>query len=615
MKYNIFENSLNVIYSKIRSVKIHYRLIVLFLLLSLLPMLVISIFSYKESSDAIHNKIDTYSRQVVNQVSKNIMVELDRLEYDTIEIGFSDIVQNTLQNYGQMTEWEVKDAEFSMHNALVKKFSFLHDVSDVLIYTNNYQQQIMAYGDTGFRLKFKEDYLKGYFNEIMVKDGATVWRVTDFRAEKHLVQRVVKDSYGIIVGRAIKSLYQGDIIGAILIRTNERFFSDIYINIDIGDGAEIFVINSNGNIVSSRTNTIPINELYKEPALIENIRFNEDKKSNENNTFNMNIDENRHLIAYSPIKNTQWYVVSTIPYNYLNLESGKIGKKIFVMGLICFILAIFLSIIFTNSISNPLKKLLFAMNEVKKGNLKVSVEDKNKDEIAEVAGDFNVMVEEIQALLEDIKTKEKQKRDAEFKALQAQVNPHFLSNILNTARILANRQKAENLESLLTSLIELLHLSMDKEDDFITVRKEVEYLKNYVNIQQYRLYSKFEVNFDIEEELLEKYLPKFLLQPVLENSIIHGISPKKGPGIIEVKGIIYDKKMIFTITDNGLGMSEETKEHILNDGDSLEGHFSGIGINNVQERIKLYFGEEYGITIDSFKDHFTTVEITLPLST
>jgi len=615
MKYGILENFLNVIYSKIRSVKIHYRLIVLFLLLSLLPMLVISIFSYKESSDAIHNKIDTYSRQVVNQVSKNIMVELDRLEYDTIEIGFSDIVQNTLQNYGQMTEWEVKDAEFSMHDALVKKFSFLHDVSDVLIYTNNYQQQIMAYGDTGFRLKFKEEYLKGYLNEIMVKDGATVWRVTDFRDEKHLVQRVVENSYGIIVGRAIKSLYQGDIIGAILIRTNEQFFSDIYKDVDIGDGAEIFVINSNGNIVSSRTDTIPINEFYEEPALIENISYNEDKKSNENNTFNMSIAGDRHLIAYSPIKNTQWYVVSTIPYNYLNLESGKIGKKIFIMGLICFILAIFLSIIFTNSISNPLKKLLFAMNEVKKGNLKVSVEDNNKDEIAEVAGDFNVMVEEIQALLEDIKTKEKQKRDAEFKALQAQINPHFLSNILNTARILANRQKAENLESLLTSLIELLHLSMDKEDDFITVSKEVEYLKNYINIQQYRLYSKFEVNFDIEEELFDKKLPKFLLQPVLENSIIHGISPKKGPGIIEVKGTIYDNKMIFTITDNGLGMSEETIEHILSDGDSLEGHFSGIGINNVLQRIKLYFGEEYGITIDSFEDHFTTVEITLPLST
>ncbi|QTL99180.1 HAMP domain-containing protein [Iocasia frigidifontis] len=612
MRLAFFKRFLELFYNKIRGIKIHYRLIILFLLLSLLPMLVTSIFSYQESSEAIYNKINTYSTQVVNQVSRNIMVELDRLEYDTIEIGFSDRVQDVLLNYNKMTEWEMHNAEYNINNTLVKKFSFLHDVSDVLIYTND-NKQILAYGDTGFKLKFKDEYLVEYLSEIRDRDGAPVWRGIDSRDEKHMVDRVVKDPYGIIVGRAIKSLYQGDIIGVIMIRTNESFFSKIYSNIDIGDGAEIFVMDSNGKVVSSRSPTIPINELYKSVGLVENIKVSEENL--EDNTFNMTIDGSRQLIAYSPIKHAPWYLVSTIPYKYLNMESGRIGRKIIILGLVCFVLAALLSILFTDSISNPLRRLIRAMDEVKKGNLTVSIADNNRDEIAEVASNFDVMVKEIQNLLQDIKFKEKQKRDAEFKALQAQINPHFLSNILNTARVLANVQKADNLESLLTSLIELLHLSMDQEEDFITVRKEIDYLKNYINIQQYRLYNKFQVNFDIDEELLDKKLPKFLLQPVIENSIIHGIGPKKGSGIIEVKGIIYNNKMLFTITDDGVGMSKETIYQVLSGDDSHKGHFSGIGINNVQERIKLYFGDEYGIEIDSFEDYFTTVVITLPVST
>lgn len=610
--FSIFKKILNNFYNKIRTVKIHYRLILLFILLSFLPMLIISLFSYRESSSAIYDKVHTYSREVVNQVSRNIRVELERLEYDTTEIGFSDIVQEILLNYNNMTEWEVLNAEYNLHNFLVKKFSFFHDVSDVLIYTNN-NEQILAYGDTGFRLRFKEGYLENYINDIKKKDGGTVWRAIDNRNEEHLVKRVVEDSHGIVVGRAIKSLYEGDIIGTIVIRTGESFFSDIYREIDIGDKAEIFVIDSTGKVVSSRTNTISINELYKDDNLIKNINKDKQEHNDDHNAFTMNINGEAHLIAYSPLSNAQWYVVSTIPYNYLNMESKEIGKRILILGLVCFVLAVLLSIIFTNSISKPLWQLVSAMGEVKKGNLSVNIVDDNKDEIGEVASNFNLMVKEIKVLMEDIKTKEKQKRDAEFKALQAQINPHFLSNILNTAKVLANVQKADNLESLLTSLIELLHLSMDKEDDFITVRKEIEYLKNYVNIQQFRLYNKFEINFDFEEDILDKKIPKFLLQPVLENSILHGIVPKKGFGMIEIKGIISDQNMQFTITDNGVGMSKETINHILKNEVLVKERFSGIGINNVQERIKLYFGKKYGIKIDSFKGYFTIVEITLPI--
>lgn len=609
--HNIFEKVIQKINVLVRNIRIHHRLISLFLFLSLLPMLVTGIYSYQKSRDAIHDKINTYSIQVVDQIARNIKVELDRLKYDTIEIGFSTVVQKTLMNYDDMTEWEILKATSQMRDILVKKFSFLHDVSDVLLFTTD-DQKIIAYGDKGFKLNFKDSYRDKLLTEIRTNNGNPVWRAIGKREEKHLVKRVknVRDPQGIIVGRVIKSLYEGRNIGSLIIRTNERFFSNIYREIDIGRGTDIFVLNSEGEVVSTRTDQIPFNRYYKESDLINKI--NKNVKQGQT-TFNMKIDGERYLVAYSPLKSAGWYVVSTIPHSYLNLESGQIARKIAVLGIICFMLAVLLSFIFTKSISNPLNKLITAMDSVKEGDLSVNIHDRNKDEIAEVTRDFNIMVKEIKELLNDVKNKEKEKRKAEFRALQAQINPHFLSNILNTARVMANMQKAENLESLLNSLIDLLHLSMGGNDSFITVREEIKYLKNYINIQQFRYYNKFEVDFEVEEELLNKKLPKFLLQPILENSIIHGIAPKKGAGIIEVKGYIYEEKMIFTITDNGVGMSANNISKLLQGKDHRSGHFSGIGINNVQQRTKNYFGPEFGISIESYKNQFTKVEIILPL--
>lgn len=596
-------------FGAIRSIKLQARLILLFLLLSLLPMLITGFFSYRQSSMAMENKIKTYSMQVVNQVARNIKVEMSRLEYDTVEIGFSEIVQKTLITFESLSEWEVFNAENTMQDMLVKKFSFLHDVSDVLLFTPH-NKKIIAYGEKGYTLKLKSDYQDELLNEIKNNDGVPVWKPIGPEDAHRLVKRVIDFENGIIVGKAIKSLYEGEYIGAVIIRTNERFFAEIYKTIDIGKGAEIFVIDAEGVVVSSRTTDIPFKMRYKESSLISRLKENEKQGSA---VFNMEINKQPCLIAFSPIENAGWYVVGTIPYSYLNYESGRISKRIMILGVSCFLLAVFLSIIFTKSISEPLNRLITAMNEVKKGNLAVNVSDDHNDEIGEVTRNFNVMVKEIANLLIDIKNKETQKREAELKALQAQINPHFLSNVLNTAKLLANAQKAENLESLLTSLIQLLQISMGKEEEFITVRREIQYLQNYLNIQEFRYYNKFQVNLEIEEEILDYKLPKFLLQPILENAIIHGIGPKKGHGLIEVKGFIYEEKMIFTISDDGIGMTQETIDRILNEEKVTENHFCGIGIKNVQERIKLYFGEGYGLCINSYPNHFTTVEVTLPV--
>lgn len=593
----------------IRNIKIQARLILLFLLLSLLPMLITSLYSYQKSSQAIQKKIDTYSLQIVNQVARNIKVQMTILENDTVDIGFSEIVQQTLNRYGSLSEWGMLDAQEIIQNMLVKKFTFLNDISDVLIFARN-NETINAFGNKGLKLNLKQNFQKRLIEEIRRNNGVPVWKALGWEDINHKVNRIIEVKNSLIVCKAIRSLYEGEYIGAVVIRINERFFSEIYKEIDIGPGGEIFIIDGDGVVVSSRNPAIPFKRKFREPSLLNRIREFE-KKGHD--VFDISIGKKRYLTAFSPMGNARWYMVSTIPYSYLNWEVGKIRNGIMILGICCFLLAVLVSVLFTKSIAEPLKRLIHAMNEVKKGNLAVAVPDENHDEIAEVTRNFNNMVQEIDHLLQDIQKTEALKRDAELKALQAQINPHFLSNILNTAKLLANAQKAENIESLLTSLIQLLHVSMGKENDFITVRKEIEYLQNYLNIQEFRYFNKFQVRFDIEAEILDNQLPKFLLQPILENAIVHGIGPKKGQGIIEVKGFAFAGKMLFAITDDGIGMTQETIDRVLAEDNVSENQFCGIGVKNVAERVQLYFGPEYGLRIHSSPNYFTTVEITLPI--
>lgn len=598
-----------------RNIKIQYRLLLLFFILSLIPLLITSIFSYKSSSDAIKAKINTYSVQAMDQVGENIQRDIQRLENDSVDIEFSDIVQHILLNYNNMSLWQISKTQYDMKEMLVKKFSYLHDVSDVLLYTNN-KDKIIAYGDYNFEFKLKKNFLDTYISELYKSAGRPIWTPISKGDEEYQVNFATEDAVlnkgnGVLIGRAVKSLNSGDIIGYLIIRINERYFSSIYKNLDIGQGGHIFIINSKGTVVSSSKSDIEVSKPYKNNALLTSVIENQKQ---ENRSFDFKMDNHRFLVAFAPIEGTDWYVVSTIPYSYLNSESKKIGINILLLSLACLVLAVILSYVFSRSISMPLKKLIISMNEAKKGNLSISIKDDSKDEIGEVTQNFNIMLDKVKQLMDDVKYKERQKRDAELKALQAQINPHFLSNALNTVKWLAGLQNADNIESIITSLINLLHANMGKGNTLISIREELEYIEDYVNLQEYRYFNKFKVNYEIEERILNYKIPKFTLQPIVENSLIHGIGPMEGQGIVVIKGFMYDNTIKITVTDNGVGIPEDKLANILTrEGNNDKSSFSGIGIFNVNERIKMYFGEEYGLDIQSVENLFTTVEITIPI--
>ena len=188
-----------------------------------------------------------------------------------------------------------------------------------------------------------------------------------------------------------------------------------------------------------------------------------------------------------------------------------------------------------------------------------------------------------------------------------------MSNTLNTVLFLAKAQQAHNIESITTSLIQLFHVAVGKGEDLITIREEMEYIKAYINIQEYRYLNKFKINYNIEQEILDCKIPRLILQPVVENALIHGIEPLDGQGMVVIKGFSQGPDIRFIVTDNGVGIPPHKLESLLQgNGERNSMRLSGIGIANADERIKMYFGLQYGLSIESVLGLYTTVELTMP---
>lgn len=265
-------------------------------------------------------------------------------------------------------------------------------------------------------------------------------------------------------------------------------------------------------------------------------------------------------------------------------------------------------------ITSEITNLSDSMNQVSGGKLDIVYEVRGKDEIAQMGRTFNHMVSRINTLVKRIAEEEKEKRLVEISFLEAQINPHFVSNVLNNVTWMAKIQHADNIVPLVQSLNSMLQNVMHQEKDMILLKNELDYVENYLRIVEYSGKFDCEVQKDIEAGTGDLLVLRFILQPILENAINHGLagSLSKQERIL-IRSRIEDEKLILTIEDNGSGMTEEQISRIMGEKTDRQRHFNGIGIPNVMERISLFFGEEYGLRYESKVGEYTRAIFTLPV--
>lgn len=310
-----------------------------------------------------------------------------------------------------------------------------------------------------------------------------------------------------------------------------------------------------------------------------------------------------------------WRLISESPTAQIYDESGMIFNVTTIMAVISIVAALVIIMFTTGKIVQPIQRLTKAMEDVRDGDLDAQVYHISNDEIGELTDNFNRMTNRLKDNIENEIAYNKSLNDAEYKALQAQINPHFMYNSLNALKWLAGIQGAENISDMVDALWTLLRKTSSMKGQNITLEQELEVIMAYCTIQQVRYKGKFEVVYNIEEDHGSLHIPKYILQPFVENAIFHGIEPKKGPGTITISSESNDKDLILKVVDDGVGMSVDKMNRILVSTEEQQ-HGAGlnnIGVKNIHERLHLLFGEDYGIMVNSSIGEGTTMSIRIPL--
>nr|WP_255813648.1 histidine kinase [Acidaminobacter sp. JC074] len=380
----------------------------------------------------------------------------------------------------------------------------------------------------------------------------------------------------------------------------ESYFSNVLDGLDsINDGILVYVINKDGVILSSNK-TEKIGSIFDNEKAIAGVI--EDKQV----AFSVNEDNRTYYVTSDLIEETEYYLVCLIPNSYLSEETSRLGLLILIFVVIAILAAILVAFILTRAIFKPINQLVDVMKNTKGGNdLTPNIEYQKRDEIGYLISNFNEMLHRIQSLITKLEVEEREKREAELSMLQAQINPHFLFNVLNSLKWTAKMSQSYSVADGLDALSNLLRDTITNKNEYVSLREEIKNIENYIVIQQMRYGDNFYLINNLSEEMNETEIPKLLLQPIVENSIIHGFENIDYDGKITIDGFLEDGILTLRIADNGKGLIDKQVNRMPSK------KLTSIGLSNVEERIKLHFGQEYGLEL-LFEDGFTVVTLCLP---
>ena len=375
--------------------------------------------------------------------------------------------------------------------------------------------------------------------------------------------------------------------------------------VSLGNGGYIYLIDSTGEIIWHPKFELIASGRVKENNLVAATYSDGSIEEEFNNT--------ARTVVIKTVGYTGWKLVGVIKGTGISLNTIKTRLFIvFVIFLIVFIV-VFINSYISFRVTDPIRELEKSVKKLKEGNLDADIYMGGSYEIQHLGKSVQDMKYRIKGLMQDIVTEHEEKRKSEFDSLQAQINPHFLYNTLDIIVWQIENEKQSEAVHTVTALARFFRLSLGKGKNIVTVKAEIDHVKNYLMIQHMRFKNKFDYEFDIAEGVLELSSLKLMLQPLVENAIYHGMEFMDGDGLIKIRAWREADELYLSVTDNGLGMTEDKVSLVLEGkSNSGNGRGSGIGVKNVNERIKLYFGEDYGLKIDSEPDVGTTIIIHLP---
>ncbi|WP_169082328.1 sensor histidine kinase [Paenibacillus sp. PL91] len=364
------------------------------------------------------------------------------------------------------------------------------------------------------------------------------------------------------------------------------------------------------HIVSEKGEIIASNTIVDRGSLIPG-NWKTEIGHEEKGSFVDDTEGNRKLITYARVDNSNWYIVQMLPYKDLLENYRSVNSFVWFLAILIILAFVLVSFYLVSNVTEPISALLRQMVRVTGGDLNARYTGSGSLEMVRLGHSFNLMTEQVKELIDQHEQQEIEKRKAEFAALQSQINPHFLINTLNSIKYMALISKADNIRNMTHALTRLLASSFNRGGLLTTIEEEVDHLKHYLYIMEIRFGRPIQTEWNIDSKISRHYLLKLLLQPILENSIIHGLKEIDYPGKIEVAIHAAEDDLLITIADNGAGMPDELMLQAPDKAPSYA--FSGMGNRNVHRRIQLHYGDRYGLQYEPNYPHGTKVRIRLPL--
>lgn len=561
--------------------------------LVLSAVFIVTIVSMQYTRNSIFDNSVMYTQTIIRQMNQNIDSYIEYMDNIASMVSGNPNFQEFLYS---------KDDSVENRDSIVAQFVTIlqgrDDIKNIGIIGENGKYAI----NNGNKILNPHLNVKSqkWYQEAMKKSGSSAI------SSSHVQHAVFGERPWVItLSRGIRNFTgSGSTEGVFFIDLNYSVISGLCDQNNIGEKGYVFILDREGNIVYHPQQQQLYNELQTE---------NIEAVLNAEGEMVMTGDgKQEKLYSISRSEKTGWTVVGCMYVEEL-LEKSENAQSFYVITAIALVVvALFLSGLISKNITLPIQRLKDSMAKVQEGDFDAAgIVVESQNEIGSLTNSFNMMTNRIQELMEENVHEQEEKRKSELKALQSQINPHFLYNTLDSIIWMAEGKKNEEVVLMTASLARLMRQSISNEDELVSISQEVEYVKSYLTIQKMRYKDKLEFEIDVDPSIKYVHIIKLVLQPIVENAIYHGLKYKESKGLLTVKGYAKDDNVIIEIRDNGVGMDKETLEHIF-ERHKVNYHSNGVGVYNVQQRLQLYYGNDYGITYESEPGVGTTATIVIP---
>lgn len=629
---------MNLYINALRRISIFKRLLIAFVIVIIIPNLTLSLILYFKHSSEVKNSVEAQVKQFVLSTDQIIRINLEEYEALLFENLYDDSMSELLAKarlyeelylyrddaYATFFEYKMK-----IENRLYNFSPLNSKITSVQIVTPTQQyKQIDLYGNLkgGYFDDVNQFMTSNAYQSAIEAEGYPVW--IDLSQNDSIIKKQNTNYYlepSILLLRALRD-NEGHNLGVIVLSISSSIFNDISISSELLDQGNLLLIGKQSVIRS-------INENVKVPTLNDEV-YNKIRKKSFG-WLESNAEGEKLSIYYHNLKIKDWYIVYNIPTKHL-LESVNSTRRIVVIiSVLVILVAGFIAFLVTKSISLPLAGLRRVISKLDYNSSKIITydfmkhfgeeiyfNDMHNDEIAQLGLSYNLMVERLSELLLTLEHLERQKekeiilrKEAELDALQMQINPHLLYNTLDIIRWEALRIEGDEkkISRMIMHLTQLLRLSIKRHPDLIPLSEEIDHVKAFVKVVNYKFENLFNVHYDINDYALMNYsIVKLIIQPLVENAILYGQKKEKSSIDVYIRVYEIEEKLIIEVEDNGVGIEKDKLIEIRATLEANERNSENLALKNIHDRITLNFGEKYGLIINSTKGKGAIIRICIP---